>query len=98
MVDGGSWRKAVTLVDTESLKDFHVIFFFIETSVKFGWGNFLPHILCVCVYVCTHLCTFSLDGNICGAYCDKKNYESDPRSIILVNPDFVGLEHLGKNS
>ena len=41
-VDGGSWRKTVTPVDTKALKDFFLFFFFAEGLCVVWMGQLPP--------------------------------------------------------
>jgi len=42
VVDGGSWRKVATLVDTKALKDFFLFFFFAEGLCVVWMGQLPP--------------------------------------------------------
>jgi hypothetical protein len=57
MVDGGRWRKTVTLVDTEA--DFHVIFFFAKYLCEVWMVQLSPlYPLHMCSYVYVYLYVF----------------------------------------
>ena len=59
VVDGGSWRKAATSVDTKALKDFLIIFFFTEGLCVVWMGQLPPmYPLCMYLYVCAHQYVF----------------------------------------
>ena len=61
MVDGGSWRKAATSVDTKALKDFLIIFFFTEGLLCSLDGAASSHVSFAYVFVCVR-------ASVCFAY------------------------------
>jgi len=75
MVDGESWRKAATPVESNALKDFLITFFFAE-GLCVVWTGQLPLLYPLRMYSYVYAClyvSFSLLGNICNGYCDKED-------------------------